>query len=255
LNIKKHIPNTITSCNLICGCLALTQTLNGNLIWAAYFVGLAAVCDFFDGFAARKLNVASVIGKDLDSLADMVSFGLVPGFVVYKMLHIGYLLHHESYAFIYGNSWIMFIPLIIPVFSALRLAKFNNDARQTDSFIGLPTPANAIFFCSIPLIVNWDTQFDLMRSGIVHLLIHPMVLLGLSVFMSFLMVAELPLIALKFKDFKWKGNEFRYLLILLSLLWLVLFQYSGFTLVVLSYVALSIVQNAMSPKNTESKGT
>ncbi len=248
MSIKKHIPNFITSCNLLFGCLALTQTLDGNLIWAAYFVGMAAVCDFFDGFAARKLGVTSVIGKDLDSLADMVSFGLVPGFVVFKMLHIGYLTHHESYAFIYNNSWIMYLPLIIPVFSALRLAKFNNDSRQTEAFIGLPTPANAIFFCSIPLIVNWDSNFDLLHKGIVHLLMHPIVLLCLSFFMSFLMVAELPLIALKFKTFSWKGNEFRYLLLLFSIIWLIVFQYSGFTLVILSYVALSIIQNSLSKK-------
>ncbi|MBL7918503.1 MAG: CDP-alcohol phosphatidyltransferase family protein, partial [Bacteroidia bacterium] len=110
MSIKKYIPNTITSCNLICGCLALTQTLDGNLIWAAYLVGIAAVCDFFDGFAARKLNVASVIGKDLDSLADMVTFGLVPGFVVYKMLQIGYLEHHDDFKFFYQHQWLMFIP-------------------------------------------------------------------------------------------------------------------------------------------------
>ncbi len=252
MSIKKYIPNAITSCNLICGCLALTQTLDGNLIWAAYLVGVAAICDFFDGFAARKLNVASVIGKDLDSLADMVTFGLVPGFVVYKMLQIGYLEHHEDFKFFYQQQWLMFIPLIIPVFSALRLAKFNNDSRQTESFIGLPTPANAIFFCSIPLIVNWDTQFDIRNHQIIHYLIQPYVLIGLSIIMSFLMVAELPLIALKFKNFAWKGNEYRYLLILFSILWIVIFQYSGLTLVILSYVALSVVQNITSKPSQQS---
>lgn len=142
--IKKNIPNAITCCNLLCGCLAIIQATNGNLLWAAYLVGMAAVFDFFDGFAARLLKVSSPIGKDLDSLADMVTFGVVPGIVMFKMIRLGLRLDKEGFDLIEENPWITYIVFMIPIFSALRLAKFNHDTRQTEAFIGLPTPANAI---------------------------------------------------------------------------------------------------------------
>ena len=243
MSIKKHIPNAITCCNLLCGCIAIIQTFEGNLVMASYLVGLAAIFDFFDGFAARALKVSSPIGKDLDSLADMVTFGAVPGFVMHKMLEIGYLVNHRDYDLIVQNQWLTYIPILIPIFSAIRLAKFNNDTRQTDSFIGVPTPANAILICSIPLIVNWDTHFDLKHCEVIHFLIHPYALIAISVLMSFLMVAELPLFTLKFKQFGWKGNEIRYIFLLLSILGLVIFQFLGLGIAIVLYVVLSVINN------------
>ncbi len=210
---------------------------------AAYLVGLAAIFDFLDGFAARALKVTSVIGKDLDSLADMVTFGAVPGFVMHKMLEIGYLVNHRDYDLIVQNQWLTYIPILIPIFSAIRLAKFNNDTRQTDSFIGVPTPANAILICSIPLIVNWDTHFDLKHCEVIHFLIHPYALIFISVLMSILMVVELPLFSLKFKSFGWKGNEIRYVFIALSILGLILFQFLGLGIAIVLYVGLSMINN------------
>jgi CDP-diacylglycerol--serine O-phosphatidyltransferase len=249
MSIKKHIPNAITCCNLLCGCIAIIQTFEGNLVLASYLVGLAAIFDFLDGFAARALNVTSLIGKDLDSLADMVTFGAVPGFVMYKMLQIGYLVNHRDYDIIVQNQWLTYIPILIPIFSAIRLAKFNNDTRQTDSFIGVPTPANAILICSIPLIVNWDTHFDLKHCEVIHFLIHPYSLIVISIIMSFLMVAELPLFSLKFKSFGWKGNEIRFIFILLSVLGMVIFQFLGLGIAIVLYIGLSVINNLFFRKD------
>lgn len=216
---------------------------------ASYLIGIAAVLDFFDGFAARMLHVSSAIGKDLDSLADMVTFGLVPGLIMHRMLSIGYLVNHQAYEIIVQNQWMVYIPLIIPIQSAIRLAKFNNDTRQTDAFIGVPTPANAILIGSIPLIVHWDTQFDLKHCEFIHFLIHPYSILILSVVMAFLLVAELPLFSLKFKQFGWKGNEIRYVFLALSLVSLIIFQYLGLAIAIVLYVVLSVVNNLfLKPK-------
>lgn len=243
MQIKKHIPNAITCGNLLCGCVAILQIFEGNMVMASYLVGLAAILDFFDGFAARLLKVSSPIGKDLDSLADMVTFGVVPGLIMHRMLQIGYLVNHQDYEVIIRNQWMVYIPLLIPVFSAVRLAKFNNDTRQSEAFIGVPTPANAILICSIPMIVNWDTQFDLKHCGIIHFLIHPYAILGLSVLMSFLLVAELPLFSLKFRQFGWKGNEIRYVFLILSVISLIVFQFLGLTIAIVLYIVLSLFNN------------
>ncbi|MFO0355341.1 MAG: CDP-alcohol phosphatidyltransferase family protein [Sphingobacteriaceae bacterium] len=252
MQIKKHIPNVITCGNLVCGCVAILQIFEGNMVLASYLVGLAAVLDFFDGFAARLLKVSSPIGKDLDSLADMVTFGVVPGLIMHRMLQIGYLVNHQDYEVVIRNQWMVYIPLLIPVFSAVRLAKFNNDTRQTEAFIGVPTPANAILICSIPLIVNWDTQFDLKHCGIIHFLIHPYAILGLSVLMSYLLVAELPLFSLKFKQFGWKGNEIRFVFLALSLVSLIVFQFLGLTIAIVLYIVLSLVNNLFFKPKTQS---
>jgi len=243
MSIKQHIPNAITCGNLLCGCVAVVQTFEGNLVMASYLIGIAAILDFLDGFAARQLNVHSKIGKDLDSLADMVTFGLVPGLIIHRMLSIGYLVNHQAYEIIASNQWMVYIPLIIPIQSAIRLAKFNNDTRQAEAFIGVPTPANAILIGSIPLIVHWDTQFDLKHCEFIHFLIYPYSLLILSVVMAFLLVAELPLFSLKFKKFGWKGNEIRYVFLALSLIGIIIFQYLGLAIAIVLYVALSVINN------------
>jgi len=233
MNIKKHIPNAITCCNLLCGCLAIVQAFEGNLIYAAYLVGLAAIFDFFDGFAARMLKVSSAIGKDLDSLADMVTFGVVPGLVMFKLIQLSII----NYTLPISIAYIAFL---IPVFSALRLAKFNNDTRQTESFIGLNTPANSMVICSIPLILK--------QHPYIGTLLNPYVLCVLSVGLSLLLVSEIPIFALKFKHFKWKGNEIRFIFLALSLLMLITLQFLGIPLIIILYVLLSLLTNYLAKR-------
>ncbi|MBG8554271.1 CDP-diacylglycerol--serine O-phosphatidyltransferase [Hymenobacter guriensis] len=241
--IRKHLPNALTCLNLLCGCVALTLILAYDarpeyvssseqqwqpLVQAAYFIGLAAVADFFDGFVARALHVSSPIGKDLDSLADMVSFGVVPGAVLFKLLQ--YALPASL------PAWLAYLAFIVSIFSALRLAKFNNDTRQTNSFIGLPTPANTLLVVSLPLILLND------RFGLQTYLLSPWVLLGLTVLLSYLLVAEIPLFALKFKNFGWQDNSLRFIFVLLSVGLLLVLGATAVPLIVLLYVLLSVLK-------------
>jgi CDP-diacylglycerol--serine O-phosphatidyltransferase len=248
MNIKKHIPNAITCCNLLCGCLAIVQAFEGNLVWAAYLVGLAAIFDFFDGFAARLLKVSSPIGKDLDSLADMVTFGVVPGFVIFQMVTRSLNLDKEGFNFFDSFPIAVYIPFIIVLFSAIRLAKFNNDTRQSESFIGLPTPANAILICSLPLIVNWNSEFSFDSYNHYVLLLNPYMLCVFSIILSLLLIAEIPLFALKFKHFKWKDNEIRYLFLGLSMLFSLMLQFVGIPLIIILYVLMSLISNIAKRK-------
>ena len=193
----------------------------------AYFVGIAAVADFFDGLLARALRVSSPIGKDLDSLADMVSFGVVPGVIMFKLLS-------SAAAYAGGAAWLPYASFIITIFSALRLAKFNNDTRQTTSFIGLPTPACTLVVASLPLILAQDS-FELK-----HIILNPWLLIGLTVLLSGLLVAELPLFALKFKNLRWLGNRRRFIFVALALVLVLTLRAAGIPLAVLLYVLLSV---------------
>lgn len=237
MNIKKHIPNAITCCNLLCGCLAIVQIFAGNLVLAAYLVGLAAIFDFFDGFVARLLKVSSSIGKDLDSLADMVTFGVVPGFVVFQLLRTGIEIYNQNHTAI--SQDIAFIAFMIPILSAVRLAKFNNDTRQAESFIGLPTPANAILIAAFPLILEY---------GNFEFILNPIFLCIVSIGLSLLLIAEIPLFALKFKHFGWKDNEIRYIFLGMSLLLLVALQFIGIPLIIILYVVMSLINNMAKRK-------
>lgn len=235
------IPNLITLANLFCGCLAIVCAFNGNLEWAAYLVGIAAVLDFLDGFVARALKQYSPIGKDLDSLADMVTFGVVPGVVMFWIIiftcrtSVDPILHdHEL-------RWAL-PAFTITLFSALRLAKFNNDTRQSDSFIGLPTPANSIFICSLIFIAEYYPLSDWAWLFNVY------TLLGLSAVLSILLISELPLFALKFKSFKWKGNEIRYAFLAVAVAMLVLLKFIALPLIIVLYVLLSVVNNLFAKK-------
>jgi CDP-diacylglycerol---serine O-phosphatidyltransferase len=244
--IKRNIPNAITCGNLLCGCLAIVKCFEGDLVWAAYLVGIAAVLDFFDGFAARLLKVTSAIGKDLDSLADMVTFGVVPGLVMYKLIMqagilsaaLGSGAYDTSAVAMQNNYWPAYIAFVIPIISAVRLAKFNNDTRQSESFIGLPTPANGILICSLSIIASFHKG-----AIILALFSSPLLLCALCILLSFLLVAELPLFALKFKHFKWKGNEIRFLFLLWSVALMASLQFIGVPLVILSYIFFSLVNN------------
>ena len=240
--MKKHIPNALTCLNLLCGCLALTFIFNPglhNLVVGAYFVGLAAVADFLDGLVARALRVSSPIGKDLDSLADIVSFGVVPGAMLFQLIISALGLSEPAAApLASGLQYLPFAAFTITIFSALRLAKFNNDTRQTNSFIGLPTPASTLVVASLPLILVANAGEPTTATGLV---LNPWVLLGLTLLLSGLLVAELPLFALKFKNFGLVGNRQRYLFLLLAAalgLWL---HAAAVPLMVLLYVGLSMV--------------
>jgi len=225
----KHIPNLLTISNLICGCIALYFTFHNNLVLAAYIIGLAAVFDFMDGAVARLLNMSSPMGKELDSLADMVSFGVVPGSVVFHLLEASTL---SAYSF---------VALTIPAFSAYRLAKFNVDERQNENFIGLPTPANCLIFVSLPLITSFHEES--MVASVIEI---PEVLIALTLLLSLALVSELTLFSLKFKNLKFADNKLRFFFIGMAVLLLALLQFSAIPLIVLLYLILSIVFNKIS---------
>ena len=229
--MKKHIPNAITCLNLFAGCLALYFAFKGELVYTAYLVGIAAIFDFLDGMIARVLHAYSEIGKQLDSLADMVSFGVVPGTVMFMLLQRA----GESFLGIPMQT-LAFFGFLITIFSALRLAKFNIDTRQTTSFIGLPTPANTIFVASLPLILEHG---DLLYY---ELILNPWVLLILTVLLSYLLVAELPLFALKFKNLKWQDNSVRFIFLILSVILVVMLNFAAIPLIIVLYILLSIIK-------------
>jgi CDP-diacylglycerol--serine O-phosphatidyltransferase len=254
MNIKKHIPNAITCGNLLCGCLGIESTFEGRLDLAFYFVIAAAILDFFDGFAARMLKVSSPIGKDLDSLADMVTFGVLPGFIMLQMLLFGSQLPGNSV-----SARFFLVAFIIPVFSALRLAKFNNDIRQTDSFIGVPTPANTLLISSMGYLLfrdfsyQWGYGSDINQpvnipSFTMRLLAHPYFLGILTVVTSFLLVTELPLFALKFKNFGWADNKLRYIFLTIAVVLLILFQVTALPFIIFLYILLSVINNIFNKK-------
>lgn len=225
----KHLPNAITSGNLLCGCLGIIECFSGSLQTATIYILVAAVFDFFDGFVARAVKANSAMGKELDSLADCVSFGALPGFLLYKLMQNATNLPAE-------NHWIIYTALLIPVFSALRLAKFNIDTRQSDSFIGVPTPADAMLIGSFPWLIAGGTFFAPLLQNVY-------VLVGVAIVMSYLMMAELPLIALKFKNFSWGNNQYIYILVGTSILLIALFQFSAVPMIMVLYVLLSVVKN------------
>ncbi len=251
MNIKKHIPNFLTCCNLLCGCLGIILASQMQLTSAAYLIFIACVFDFFDGFAARALKVSSPIGKDLDSLADMVTFGVLPGMIMFQMLGGFYYcsLFFNSATFdsdkLVGHIAAASIALIIPIFSALRLAKFNNDTRQSDKFIGVPTPANALFIAALGILFEKDFVAKVVDSF--HVAYDPNYLLFIfiptTIILSYLLVAELPLIALKFKNYSWADNKMRYILIISSLVLLVILNVAAIPIIIILYIILSLIEN------------
>lgn len=223
--IRKHIPNAITSLNLFSGCIAIVFAFEEAYLTAALLIALAAIFDFLDGFAARLLKAYSAMGKELDSLADVISFGVAPGVMAYSYI--------TSQAMTMGSpTWLAWFGFLIPVFSALRLAKFNLDERQTSSFLGLPTPANALFWAfGIGSSFNFflNDNFD------------PIVLVIGILISSALLVLEIPMFSLKFKDFKWKGNRLRYYFLMGCILLLVLLNLNGISACIVWYVLLSVL--------------
>lgn len=226
--IKKHIPNTITCCNLISGCIAISFALAVNHKMALFWIIMGAVFDFFDGMIARLLKVSSPIGKELDSLADVVTFGVAPSAILFSEL---YTLQYPG--FMQGLEKIFpYCAFLIAAFSALRLAKFNLDERQSTSFIGLPTPANALFWGSF--IIGGHTFVESTRWAI------PLLLIMICV-SCYLLIAEFPMFALKFKKWTWKGNKIKYIFILTCIPMLLFLGYSAFSAIIAWYVVLSAI--------------
>ena len=232
--MKKQIPNTITCLNLISGCIATYFAFQSNFEMALLFIIIGAVFDFFDGMSARLLHVSSPIGKELDSLADCITFGFAPSAIMYEYLRP-------------ETELLPFIVFIMAAFSALRLAKFNLDERQALGFIGLPTPANALFWGS--LIVgagDWMKTAPFIGANL------SLVILAGMFISCYLLVAEIPMFALKFKTWSWKGNEIKYIFILSCIPLLLLLGVSGFAAIIAWYVILSIATNKQNKKQSTS---
>lgn len=234
--MKKHIPNFITSLNLFSGCVGIIAVLTSEINMGAYMIALAAVFDFLDGLTARILHVKSEIGKQLDSLADVVSFGVLPGMIVFQLMQ-----QSESIPQLGAQHNLMaYFALIIPVFSAIRLAKFNIDTRQTTSFIGVPTPANALLFGSLPLILSFPSN-SFIGEFLVLAAENYFVLLLMAITMSLLLIAELPLFALKFSNLKISENKPQFILVLLSVVLFGFLFVTAIPLIILGYIVLSLV--------------
>jgi CDP-diacylglycerol--serine O-phosphatidyltransferase len=245
MSIKKHIPNAITLLNLLAGLLALIHAFNGNYNEAFSLVCLGVFFDYWDGFFARIWKVQSPIGLQLDSLADMVTSGVVPGLVMYKML--GDIQENQSQYNLTEDTYYMgvvpYLGFLITLASCFRLAKFNIDTRQTDSFIGLPTPANALLIMSIPMI-----QFHSEFEWLVDFLSNPYVLVGVTVLSSYLLNAEIPLFSLKVKSFSWEKYKMQVVFLILSLILIVLLEFIAIPIIILLYVILSVVNNMLGKK-------
>lgn len=228
MNIKKHIPNTITCLSLLSGAIACIMALQDQLLSAVIWIILAAVFDFCDGFAARLLKAYSPMGKELDSLSDMVSFGLAPGLILFSLLRTACVGLPEGTC----TGYIPYMALVIPVFSGLRLAKFNIDTRQTTSFIGLPVPAHALFWAS--------AGYAVLPVIPAHAGLFIGVSIGLAILTSLLLVSEIPMFSLKVKSVAWKGNELRYILIVCAIVFVALWGFLGLAGTILLYIVLSI---------------
>lgn len=236
--MKKHIPNIVTLMNLACGCLGIVFAFESDLQTAAFMVFLGAAFDFADGFVARALGESSELGKQLDSLSDLVTFGVLPAVLLYHVL---------AYQMLTGE-WYQLAPVfIIALAAAYRLGKFNIDTRQTTSFLGLPSPANGIFMASYALAyfgVNNDLN-DIVSflSTPTTIFYAPATIYIIAIVFSLLMVSEIPMFAMKVKGIGWKGNEFRYLLIIGAIPLIILFKFAGVSMAILLYIVLSITEN------------
>lgn len=244
-----------TAANMLSGILAIIFAFMGRLDLAPLAICGGALFDFFDGFLARKLKVDGDMGKQLDSLADMITFGIAPGVIMLVLMTVDIhdfvenrhfeVIRYDFFGYLddlmYGNAnWsVPFIALFIPFFSMFRLAKFNIDTRQSDRFIGLPTPANTLFFMTFPLVLVYsDSSVETLE-----MILDPIVLSALILGMSVMMVLEIPLFALKFKTFKWRSNELRYSFLLISIILILVFRTWSIALIVFLYLTLSIFEN------------
>jgi len=247
----KQIPNLFTLLNLVFGCIAIIFTLQNGImvsvdangdqlldipekIWlASLFIGLEAVVDFLDGFVARFFNAGSEMGKQLDSLADLVSFGVAPGLIIYQFLRLSFA--QEQHGLDTSILWLL-PSIVLPCAAAWRLARFNLDSSQAFSFKGLPVPATGMFVASLPLIY-WNVN----QQWVIDLLLNKWFLYGLIVLLSYLMVSTIPLMSLKFKDYSFKNNLPKYLLVFISLASVFIFTWMSVPVMILAYVLLSLI--------------
>jgi CDP-diacylglycerol--serine O-phosphatidyltransferase len=246
--MKKHIPNLLTLGNLFCGTIATILAVQGDFVMAGLFVIIGIFLDFFDGFAARLLNVSGELGKQLDSLADMVTSGVVPGIIMFNLLYQSSFKNLDT-QFIdqgispvtisndYILSWTSYIGLLLTLGAGYRLAKFNIDTRQSESFIGLPTPAMSLFVISLPLIQEYATN-----AWVQDLISNNYFLIAVTLVLTYLMNAEIPLFSLKFKEYGLKNNLVKYLFLVTSLLLIVTLNFISIPIIIILYVLLSVVQ-------------
>ena len=231
MDIKKHIPNFLTLLNLLCGCIAIVMVGYLKYNMAFYFVALGIFFDFFDGYFARKFNVSGPLGVQLDSLADMVTSGVVPGIVMFCLLN--------GFGANAINSFLPYLGFIITLGACYRLANFNIDTRQSDSFIGLPTPANTLFIVSLPLISNATL------SPFLH---NQWVLLVITLLSAYIMNAEIPLFSLKIKNFSFEKYKLQIGFLIASIAMIVFLQFLAVPLIIITYVLLSVANNILTKK-------
>ena len=235
MNIKKHIPNFVTCINVLFGCFAIKYAFELNWEMVIVCTGVALLADFADGFVARLLNVSSEIGKELDSLADAITFGLLPGMIMYHVIKTHYIGNDGG---LIDESFYPHLAFMIPIFSVLRLAKFNVDTEQSHNFKGIPTPASTAFFLSVPFVVDeYQIPFSVLALCILAI--------------CFLMVSDVKLIALKFKNYSVQDNWEKYTLVFVSITLLALFTVQAFFLLIPFYVGLSIVYFLLNRTETE----
>ncbi len=238
-SIVKHIPNFITSLNLVCGILSIIMMIEGKIIPAFYFILLAAVFDFLDGLSARILDAYSDVGKQLDSLADMVSFGVAPALLMFYYIKYSFLLHQSGFA-IETVAWyeiiVLYSAILIAVASGFRLAKFNIDPNQSFTFSGLPTPANAILIASAGLVI-FSPDFP---ESLSQFILNPYLLFTSTLVLSFLLVCKIPMFSLKFKDYKFANNITRYIFLLISFALLIIFKVIAIPVIIIIYILISV---------------
>ncbi len=254
MSFKNHIPNTLTCSNLLCGCIGITLVFSGKIAWASYLIYAAAIFDFLDGFAARMLKANSAIGKDLDSLADMVTFGVLPGMMLIQLFLFVNPCYRFDESLTLSQMILPYAGMIVIIFSALRLAKFNNDSRQSESFMGMPTPANALLISAFPFIIqSYSAKNGMGRNNVLENLIYyifntPSVYIIFCLMVSYLLVAELPLFALKFKNFSWTDNKYSFSLLSISAILMVWIKIAALPVIIVLYLLLSAVKNGLKAK-------
>ena len=263
-----NLPNLFTAANLFCGVIATFLAMNGRIDLAPFFIIGGLLFDFFDGFLARKLQLTGELGKQLDSLADMVTFGVAPGAIIFSVLVV---INEPSYLELYDvhaathyalGKWFMNISnsivanpfpvlaLFIPFFSLFRLAKFNLDSRQSQSFIGLPTPAHSLFYLSFPLVLCYGEAGFGMDFSLMKYVFNPYVIIACIAVLSVMTVSELPLFSLKFKTFGFAENKIRYIFLLISLGLIIFFQAWSLALIVFLYLILSVIENILQKEKS-----
>jgi CDP-diacylglycerol---serine O-phosphatidyltransferase len=263
--LTRSIPNLITSLNLLSGAIAIILSFEGrnNLSLAAYFIFIAAVFDFLDGFSARALKAYSKIGKELDSLADIVSFGIAPSMILYQLIKHNLQIKQFSFSIDAFKILMVFSALLIAVFSALRLAKFNVDDRQKENFLGLATPACAMLIASIPLIAEFNPNnlvlFPSISKNIYFFLgllflegfvVRPVFLIPLIFILSALLVSELPMFSMKFKSYSFEDNKLKYSFICISFLLFITFQVLSIPIIFILYLTFSFFNHLLDKRLT-----